>query len=485
MESYLAAPTIHANAVKNPKMLGGPFIDYQGGRVDEIMALMERTKRDRALQIEFSAALTALDHKLLSQADGFSLESLYRDVPELLAGYVELCYDLNNHPSFRLLEPLLYKSKLYELRAQSLMLSELQTDSRPFILSTSRLDGDNSLNLRIPFHSPVIDQLFRLKTTPSPYAAIGDLLQIEADGSVLKSMLSPLPPPAYQAYAGSGVRWRYFGHACILTESKDLSILVDPVLSYTYESDISRYTYLDLPDTIDYVLITHNHQDHVLLKTLLQIRHKTKHIVVPASGMGPLQDPSLRLALEAIGFTNVIELGDLDNIPIPGGCLTALPFLGEHCDLSIRCKAAYHVRIGKHSLLFAADSCNVEPKLYEHLHKEVGAVEVVFIGMECDGAPLTWIYGPLLTKRLPRDMDNSRRLAGSNYEQAIEIVNQFQCRHVYVYAMGQEPWLNYIMSLRYDEHSRPIVESNRLVEECRERGLIAERLFGEKEILLD
>ena len=46
--------------------------------------------------------------------------------------------------------------------------------------------------------------------------------------------------------------------------------LFDPVLSYTYESEIARYTYADLPDHIDYVVITHNHQDHILLETLLQ-----------------------------------------------------------------------------------------------------------------------------------------------------------------------------------------------------------------------
>jgi hypothetical protein len=50
--------------------------------------------------------------------------------------------------------------------------------------------------------------------------------------------------------------------------------------------------------------------------------------------------------------------------------------------------------------------------------------------------------------------------------------------------MGQEPWLNYVMSIKYTDQSRPIVESNRLLEYCRSRGIIAERLFGEKEILL-
>jgi len=49
--------------------------------------------------------------------------------------------------------------------------------------------------------------------------------------------------------------------------------------------------------------------------------------------------------------------------------------------------------------------------------------------------------------------------------------------------MGMEPWLNYVMSLKYTEQSRPIVESNRLIRECINSGIYAERLFGEKEIL--
>jgi L-ascorbate metabolism protein UlaG (beta-lactamase superfamily) len=148
-------------------------------------------------------------------------------------------------------------------------------------------------------------------------------------------------------------------------------------------------------------------------------------------------------------------------------------------------KLAWLVRIGSHSLLFAADSCNIEPKLYEHLHREIGDVDALFLGMECDGAPLSWLYGPLLTQKLERAMDESRRLSGSNFDQGMHIVNTFHCREAYVYAMGQEPWLNYIMSIKYTEQSRPIVESNRLIDACRERGITAERLYGEKEILLE
>jgi hypothetical protein len=104
--------------------------------------------------------------------------------------------------------------------------------------------------------------------------------------------------------------------------------------------------------------------------------------------------------------------------------------------------------------------------------------------MECDGAPMSWLYGPLLTEKMARSQDQSRRLAGSNFERANHIVEQFRCKELYVYAMGQEPWLNYVMSVKYTEQSNPIIQSNKLIETCRNRGITAERLFGEKEFLL-
>jgi L-ascorbate metabolism protein UlaG (beta-lactamase superfamily) len=483
MDSYINAPQVHANAVKNPKLLGGPFIDYGGKRVDEIRILRDQTKRMRPHLIELSNAIASLDEILRTHAKGFSLQPLYQMVPDTIKGYVELVYDLNNNPSFRIIEPLLYRSRYYDRSAQSLMLSVLTGDDRPFVLSTPRLESDSLFHMRVPFDDEVVDELFQLKSVPRPWGEIKEMLKVPEESERL--VWSFLTPPAYSPYRGDGIRWRYFGHACILLETQGVSMLFDPVLSYTYESDVSRYTYQDLPDSIDYVVITHNHQDHVLFETLLQIRHKVKNIIVPTSSGGFLQDPSLKLILENIGCKNVIDLDQMESVAFKNGSITALPFLGEHSDLNVRCKAAHLVRIGNRSLLFAADSCNIEPRLYEHLYHEIGNVDAIFLGMECDGAPLSWLYGPLLTKKIERAMDESRRLAGSNFEQAIDIVQRFNCKETYVYAMGQEPWLNHIMSLKYTEQSRPIVESNRLIRECTEHGAYAERLFGEKEILIE
>jgi L-ascorbate metabolism protein UlaG (beta-lactamase superfamily) len=485
MESYINAPETHAAAVKNRKLLGGPFMEFGGSKVEEVKRLRDRTKSERSHLLALSRAIGELDAMLREQASGYSLESLYDRVPSPLQGYVELVYDLNNHPSFRLLEPLLYRSRYYDRSMQSLMLSTIDRDERSFMLSTPRLDDDCSLEWQLPFESTELDRLYALRTRSASYSAISDLLAVPDDKhDVLMGLLTDQPPRVYSAYEGRGARWRYFGHACILLETGGKSILLDPVVSYTYETNIPRYTYDDLPETIDFALITHNHQDHVLFETLLQLRTRIRNIVVPRSVSGALQDPSLKLMLNHCGFRNVVEVSDMEELTFDSVSITALPFMGEHADLNIASKAAYLVRINDHSLLFAADSCNISPSVYEHVHRETGDVEVLFLGMECDGAPLSWIYGPLLTQKLDRAKDHSRRLAGSDFARAIRMVEQFRCKEVYIYAMGQEPWLNYVMRVKYTDESHPIVQSNRLIETCGQRGIEAERLFGEKEIFL-
>jgi L-ascorbate metabolism protein UlaG (beta-lactamase superfamily) len=232
------------------------------------------------------------------------------------------------------------------------------------------------------------------------------------------------------------------------------------------------------------VLITHTHADHLLFETLLQLRYKIKHIVVPRSGGGSLEDPSLKLCLENIGFKNVIEIDEMETIDIQGGSITALPFLGEHADLNIRTKAAHLVKVNGKQIVCAADSANIEPRLYEHVYDLVGDIDVLFIGMECDGAPLSWIYGALITRPVDRKMDRSRTLSGSDFKQAVAIVDLLKCKQVYVYAMGQEPWLSFLTSIQYTDESKQIVESNKLVQYCTERGLRSERLYGAREIFV-
>ncbi len=484
MKSYVAAPQVHANAVKNPAMLGGPFIDYEGGRVSEIKALINRTVKENPQMIAFAESVQACDEMLRTEAKGYSLEPLYEKVPANLRGYLELVYDLNNNPSMRFIEGLLYKSEYYNPAAQSLLLSLIEQDHRAFALSTPRLPDNKSLQLHLPLNHAGLDEMFRMKHEPQPLGQLRELLDLDAAGEeIFRTFLTEEEPPKTLRYAGDHVRVRYFGHACVLLETKNVSILIDPVISYKYENGIDRYTFLDLPDVIDYVLITHGHQDHIMFESLLQLRSKIRHMVVPRSGGGALQDPSMKLVLQQVGFNSVLEIGEMETLEIEDGSITGLPFMGEHTDLNILTKMAHLIRLKDHTFLFAADTNNIEPKLYEHIFRAVGDIDVLYLGMECDGAPLTWLYGPLLTKQIDRKMDQSRRLNGSNFERGYGLVKQFNCKEVYVYAMGQEPWLNYVMSIKYTEDSNPIVASNKLMAACRERGITSERLFGKKEFI--
>jgi len=484
MRSFVSAPEVHVAALKNKVMLGGAFINHSASKVPEIKELMNRTTDACASLVELADAIKTLDTMLQAQASGTSLEPLYREVPAPLRGYVELVYDINNHPAVRFFEGLLYRSEFYRPDLQSLALFA-DTGERPFAFNTPKLPDEQTLHLRKPFVSAELDELFKTKYKPRPLGEIKEMLGVtDKDEPLLSSFFTTEPEPAGTRYDGNGVRIRYFGHACVLIESRKVNVLLDPVISYKSDGGIERYTYADLPDKIDYALITHTHQDHCMLESLLQLRHKIRTVVIPRSNGGSVADPSLKLILQQIGFHDVRELDDLEMIEVEDGYILGVPFLGEHGDLNIRTKTAYLVKLENRSVLCVADSNNLEPQLYEHVHKLVGDIDVLFIGMECDGAPLSWVYGPLVIKPLARKFDQTRRLDGSNCEKGLNLVSSLNPQQVYVYAMGQEPWLTYLTNIQYTDESRPMIESSKLVKDCLGCGRTSERLFGRKEILL-
>ncbi|MEM9162914.1 MAG: MBL fold metallo-hydrolase [Cyanobacteria bacterium P01_F01_bin.4] len=486
MQSFVDAPGVHVSALRDPAMQGGPFIQHEPGRVDEVRSLLEKTKAEQSRLLGLSDAIAALTIQLAHHPPGQSLEPLYAQLPAALKGYVELVYDAQNNPTIRFIEGLLYRSEYYTPAHQSIALRVYaDSDQRAFVMSTPRLPDDNSLFLSIPFADARLDQLFQMRQMPQSVQTIAELLDIQAsDRSFFYTLFTPEPPRSSSPYKGDGVRIRYLGHACVLIETANVSILCDPLVSYEHPTGMARYSYIDLPATIDYALITHNHQDHVMLETLLQLRHKIKQIVVPSGQKGSLLDPSLKLALQQIGCSQVRTLDELDSIPLPNGKITSIPVLGEHGDLNIATKTAYWITLKGRSILCAADSNNLDPSLYAHIHHLLGDLDVLLIGMECDGAPFTWAYGPLLPQPTPRQQAQTRRLDGSNAERAIALVNQLTPQQVYVYAMGQEPWLTYITSIHYTPASAPIQESNQLIEHCQQQNRHSERLLGRKEIEL-
>lgn len=486
MESFVAAPQVHAAALKNSQMMGGSFINYDASRVWEIANLLENTKSEQRLLLDLEKAIDKLDNILETKVNGDSLEPLYTEVPDILKGYIELVYDRSNNPSVRYIENLFYHSPFYSTASQSIMLSLEDVDNRAFVLSTPRLPDNNKLQINLPFSDRRWDNLFKMRENSDSVSKIAEILEIPQEKQQLFStFFTTQIPKKSEKYKGDSVRIRYFGHACILIETTEVNILCDPLIAYENKAGIERYSYEDLPEQIDYAIITHNHQDHVMFETLLQIRYKVKNIVIPKGNKGSLIDPSLKLILQQIGFNNVRELDELESITIPDGEMISLPVLGEHGDLNISTKNAYLIKLKNKSILLAADSNNIEPKLYQHIYNCFGSLDIMFIGMECDGAPFTWAYGALLPQTIPYKQAQNRRLDGSNAQKAIALVKQFSPQQVYVYAMGQEPWLTYITSIQYTPESQPIVESNKLINYCRENNIISNRLYGHQEIILE
>ena len=485
MQSFADNPQLHVTALKNPAMRGGPFVDYDVDRAPEVRALADRTAKRLAHVVELAEAVKTLDRILGEEATGGSLEPLYRKVPAPLQGYVELVYDTNHHASIRFFEGLLYRSRYYDPTLQSIVMAPVGGARRPFVFSTPRLPRPGDVGLALPFAARALDELYRARYQARSLELLIDLLRVPAESrAAFAALFTDAAPPPAEPYRGDDIRIRYYGHACVLVETADVSILFDPILGHDDGSGAPRFSHADLPPHIDYVLLTHNHQDHVLFETLVELRHRVGTVVTPRANGGTLVDPSLKRIIEQLGFERVVELGDIESIPVPRGAITGLPFLGEHSDLAIQSKLAYAIQLGERNILFMADSNNLEPRIYEHVHGIIGDADTVFIGMECEGAPMSFFYGQYFTKPLLRKLDQSRRLNGSTADRAADIIGRFHPREVYVYAMGQEPWISHLMSLPYTEASPQIVESNKLIAHCRERGMHAERPYCQKELHL-
>jgi L-ascorbate metabolism protein UlaG (beta-lactamase superfamily) len=480
LESYLHSPQVHIAACANPELRGGFFVNIGADRLDEVRDLVKSIKQDRAGMLRFAQAVAEAQDLLRANATGFDLTPLYPKLPPELGGLVELAYDTDNQASVRFIEPLAYRSPAYDESRQSVQLSLEPGVERPFILSTPRLPSPDVLELAIPFKHPGLTALFDARVRPTTLAKLRAALELDdAQAVQLGRLLTDQPSQAKDRHIEAGGRIRYLGHACLLLQSPQAAILTDPFISADSDAD-DRYTLDDLPDFIDLIVITHGHQDHIVLETLLQLRGRVGAIVVPRSSRGNLEDPSMGLMLKNLGFP-VVEVDDFDEVPFPGGRVVATPFLGEHCDLDIRGKSTYWVEMAGRTAYVGADSSGIDPMLYRYVRQHLGTADYAFLGMECDGAPLMWLYQALFTKPVTKKMSNSRKLSGSNAEQAAAIMTELGATEAYVYAMGEESWLGHVMATTYNEDTYQIKQINEFLTWCADRDIKAGHLLNQQE----
>jgi L-ascorbate metabolism protein UlaG (beta-lactamase superfamily) len=480
LESYLQSPRMHINASSNPALRGGFFVNIEESRAGEVRELLASIKRDRADMLNFAAAVAEAEELVQSSATGFDLTPLYPKLPPALSGLVEIAYDTSNQPAVRFIEPLVYESSVYTEDRQSVQLSLETGVERPFILSTPRLTSPDVFDLRIPFRHPGLEELFMSRVQGTTLGRLREVLELDdEETAALSRLLAGKPDLSADRHIDSGARIRYFNHACLVMQTPEAAIITDPWISADASAG-DRFTYRDLPDHIDLALITHGHQDHVVLETLLALRGRIGAVVVPRSSRGNMEDPSLALCLSQIGLP-VVEADDYSEVEFPGGKVTATPFLGEHADLDIRAKSTYCVRLGGRTVFVGADSSGIDPGLYRYMRDHVGQVNMAFLGMECAGAPLTWLYQGLFTKPVTKKMSDSRTLSGSNAEQAAAIMTELAANEAYVYAMGEETWLGHVMATSYNEDSYQLKQVAEFMTWCTDHGVKSDHLLGQHE----
>ncbi len=481
LESYLQAPQVHVAASSNPALRGGFFINIPERRAGEVRDLLDAIKRDRAPMLRFAEAVMEAERLVEQEATGFDLTPLYPKLPDELNGLVEIAYDTGNQPTLRFIEPIVYRSKVFMQDRQSVQLSLEPGHERPFVLSTPRLPGPDVLDLHVPLRHEGLTELFQARIAPTTLTRLRDVLGVDDDARArqLDGLLTDACGQSPDRHIDAGGRVRYFGHACLVLQSPEATIITDPFINADTAST-GRYLLNDLPDRIDLALLTHGHQDHIVLETLLQLRGRLGAVVVPRSSRGNLCDPSAGLYLRQVGLP-VIEVDDFDEVDFPGGKVTATPFLGEHADLDIRAKSTYWVELAGRKIFVGADSSGIDPTLYRYVRAELGAADMAFLGMECDGAPLTWLYQALLTRPVSKKMSDSRKLSGSNAEQAGAIVTELGASEAYIYAMGEEDWLGHIMATSYTPDAYQLKQVEIFLAWCADNGVKAEHLLGQRE----
>jgi len=478
LQSFLESPEAHASGAGHPATKGGPFVDCPPGGYDLIAKLTAELAAQHDV-LELAAAVDAVS-TLAEEADGGALGPLYARVPEALRGLVEFAYDGRHRPRVLFRESFLYRGRHDPSPREAVHLALTDGDDRPFMLSTPRVTTDRGVVASMPLDSEAIDVIARARFEPVRLVALREAVGPEIAAMPLFDQLwteEPVTPPERW---GGGLRVRYFGHACLAFETADVTVVADPFVSPRPGDD--RFSLVDLPPRIDYCVITHGHADHFVIETLLALRHRIGTVVVPANLGGELLDPSLRLCLEHLGFTDVVEVRDLDRIPIPGGEIIASPFIGEHGDLAIGAKSTYVVRLGGRSTLVGADTRALSPELYRMMTELFGPTNDVFLGLECEGAPLTWMYGPLFPGPVARKLSLGRRLNGADAEEALEIISSLGARRIFVYALGEEPWLQHVMATNYSDESYQLVQAGVLAERCAEAGVEFRHLFGKADI---
>jgi L-ascorbate metabolism protein UlaG (beta-lactamase superfamily) len=153
----------------------------------------------------------------------------------------------------------------------------------------------------------------------------------------------------------------WFGHSSYLINYNGLNILVDPVLfgtaapvSFSIKPfpGTTLYKPEDFP-SIDLLIITHDHYDHLSYETVLKLKNKIKKIIAPIGVGSHLQYWGFDTAL-------ITELDwHMSNSPCDGVDITALParhFSGRFLKRNRTLWTSYVLKLHEYKIFIGGDS---------------------------------------------------------------------------------------------------------------------------------
>lgn len=449
------------------------------GRISELQAVLETVKIARRSDWQAAERIVAFEKQLMQLATGGSINALYHELPEEMRGAVELGYNSHNNPSLRLYEKMLYADSRYDHSQQSFCFFVRTSD--PEYLPARLPNPETEIELRVRFDDPRIDRIFAMDLAPRPQGEVMDLLDLKSNNDPrLARLFTDQPIRKPEPWTGPRPRIRYLGHAGALVEWRGIAILVDPVIPCGSRGD-PRYSFSDLPERIDYVLITHAHDDHYELSSLLRLRHRIGCLVVPrASGL--LWDFSLKAVAQKVGFKHVVEFDAFDSLTAgPDMEIMSIPFVGEHGEL-FSAKSCWLVRAETEQMLFAADANTFDPRIYENVRQLTGPIQTVFIGTACSGQSVDTFYPSLFSWVEPgeqaaalKERFESRQTDGCDAAGAWSVVKALGAKRVYIYALGWEPWLIGYLG----PHKQVfITEGQKLIETAHRAGFADARILS-------
>jgi hypothetical protein len=152
---------------------------------------------------------------------------------------------------------------------------------------------------------------------------------------------------------------QFLGHSSISLRSKRTRVVVDPISIAREESDggNSKRALMNEIRQADFLVISHNHWDHVHYQTLVGIPRGVP-VVIPAVRDPTFSNPPLGPYLRSLGFQDIREIAAGDRIMLGDIECTAFPFYGEPFGIgSVFDGFTYYFKWLGRSLYGSVDAC--------------------------------------------------------------------------------------------------------------------------------